>query len=109
MTTTTTRIGRTRPLARGRDAPGSHTAAQELMESGEHHKQSLQTLAALARFPFRTSKEIAREAGLERHMPGRRLPDLEKDGYAVSRKDKAQKTWTITQAGFELLKREGLR
>ena len=106
--TTATRIGRSRPLARGRDAPGSHTAADKLLDSGAHSAQNLKFLAALKRRPFRTSKQLAAESGLDRHMVGRRLPDLKADGYALERTDRPEKTWTITAAGLELCRKEGL-
>lgn len=102
-TTTTKRIGRAKPLARGTDGPGSHAAADALKDSGVYDKQIMVVLAALRRLPFRTSKQLAEDAGLERHLVGRRLPDLENEGWAVSRNDTKEKTWSMTDAGWAAL------
>ncbi len=64
-------------LARSTDPSSSHAAAAEHIASGRHASQKQQVLAALRTWPGSTSKELAARAGLERHIPGRRLKDLE--------------------------------
>lgn len=109
MSTTSTRIGRGRALARATDGHGSHEAADRLKNSGEHLAQKMQVLHAVRRFPFRTSKELAKEARLDRHMVARRLPDLKAEGLALERTDRKQKTWSLTRTGLDLARKEGMR
>ena len=66
--------------ARTTDNEASHVAAEQVESSGVADRQRDQCLVAVRNWPGRTSKELARLSGLERHMLGRRLPELERRG-----------------------------
>ena len=69
------------PLAATADPQSSHLAAAEITASGLRDSQKRMIIEWLsARATALTSAEIARDAGLDRHMVARRLPDLERDG-----------------------------
>lgn len=53
-------------------------AAEELKRSGRLNQQCRQVLEALRGTPGATSAELARFAGLDRHLVARRLPDLDR-------------------------------
>lgn len=65
------------PLARTKDPISSHQAVDEIKSSGTHAEQCNAVAAAVTRWPGRTSAELAHLMAIERHIPGRRLPDLE--------------------------------
>ncbi len=72
------------PIAAAGDPETSHLAAYELDSSGQRRAQKralLRFLLEIAGTP-RTSAEIARDGGFDRHMVARRLPDLEADSLA---------------------------
>ena len=71
-------------LRRSTDPETSHSAAQELVESGHHGKQCTGVLLALVDSPGVTSRELADISGIDLAVIFRRLPDLEKGGV-VSR------------------------
>jgi len=90
-------------LRRSTDPVSSHSAAEELVESGHHGKQCTGVLLALVDNPGTTSMELAVVANIDRHVVARRLPDLEKGGVVsrgTIRKCKVGKrlamTWTAT-------------
>lgn len=63
--------------AASRDDPDtSDIAARKAEASGSARDQRAQCLAQVMRHPGSTAAEIARLAGLERHAPSRRLPEL---------------------------------
>ncbi len=51
-----------------------------MVRSGAQRAQKERTAAAVAQFPGKTSMELARATGLDRHMVARRLPELVKEG-----------------------------
>ena len=67
-------------LSRKTDPASSAEAAEKLVASGAHASQKQRTLAALAKHPGSTSAELGTIMGVSRHVPARRLPDLERDG-----------------------------
>jgi hypothetical protein len=82
------------PIASHRDPVSSHLAAAEITASGLRDSQKRIILDWLrGRATALTSAEISRDAGLDRHMVARRLPDLERDGL-VQRG--AERTCTAT-------------
>lgn len=66
--------------ARCTDPETSHAAAREADESGRTAKQRFIVLEYVERVPGATAAEIAVLAGLERHVPSRRLPELREAG-----------------------------
>lgn len=64
-------------LASPKDPETSHEAARELEASGALGRQRQEVIDALRRFPDSTSAELAKRSGLDRHLCGRRLPELE--------------------------------
>ena len=90
-------------LRRWNDPVSSFSAARELVESGHHGKQCTGVLLALVDNPGVTSRELADISGIDVHVIGRRLPDLEKGGVVsrgTIRKCKSGNrlamTWTAT-------------
>ncbi len=69
------------PISRATDPITSRLAAEEITASGLRDSQKALVLRAVQQFPRSTSKELARAAGLDRHLVARRLPDLEADGF----------------------------
>lgn len=67
----------TNPIASPNDPISSHLAASEVTVSGRRARQCQEVLAAVKKWPGRTSAELAQLAGLDRHLVARRLPDLE--------------------------------
>lgn len=58
------------------DPETSYEAFQAHVASGAHEAQCRAVLAAVERWPGRTSSELAAMMGVDRHMPARRLSDL---------------------------------
>ena len=71
-----------RPPARRTDPETSRLSAADLVATHQLNQQCGTVLHALRRYPHRTSAELARDAGLDRHMTARRLSDLREAGYA---------------------------
>ncbi|HOD84860.1 MAG TPA: winged helix-turn-helix domain-containing protein [Phycisphaerae bacterium] len=71
-------------LARRTDSPTSHQAAEEVEASGRAASQRHLCLIEVWKTPGKTAAEIAVAAGLERHVPSRRLPELRKAGQIVN-------------------------
>lgn len=65
------------PLAAKSDPITSHKAAERYVSSGQHRNDKAAVLEALKRCtrPV-SSKELASEAGMDRYMVAKRLPDL---------------------------------
>ena len=89
------------PLAAHADPMTSHRAASVLTRSGARDAQKREVLAALRRHPGVSSKQLAALAKLDRHQCGRRLPDLERDGF-VRRGPEAQDGSGITWVAMEV-------
>ena len=68
------------PRARRSDGDGSHIAADQLERSGRAAQQLSACLEAVRRHPGCTSRELAALVGLDRHLVGRRCPELAKRG-----------------------------
>lgn len=79
------------PRARKSDPLTSHLAAAEGEKSGRFKAQAKQVLEAVKAFPGRTSRELAREAKMDRYVFARRLPELETDGEV--RKGEPRECW----------------
>lgn len=78
--------------ARTTDPDSSHRAADRLERSGELTRQARIVLALLECFPGLSSKQLAEasrgtESVLDRYQVARRLPDLERAGYARRSKE----------------------
>lgn len=73
-------MGQGRPTSRTTDPQSSHDAIAALEASGELGKQHRRALEAVRRNNGMTSKHLAQLTGLDRHMLGRRLPELERSG-----------------------------
>ncbi len=67
-------------LARTTDPTGSHVAAADLLASGRLHDQQSKAEAAVRLHPGHSSLHLATLTGLDRHMLGRRLPELARQG-----------------------------
>jgi hypothetical protein len=68
-------------LARARhDAPTSQQAADRMNKSGAAPTQAEIVLAAIKDIPGRTSAELSRDTGLDRHAVASRCADLKKAG-----------------------------
>ncbi len=70
--------------ARSRDPITSHIAAQESETSGRATSQRQICLIEVWKQPGRTAAEIAVTAGMQRHVPSRRLPELRASGQVVN-------------------------
>lgn len=66
--------------ARSTDPDTSHQAAQRVERTGTAHDQRSICLRIVTSAPGLTAAEIAQRAGLERHVPSRRLPELRDAG-----------------------------
>lgn len=68
--------------ARSTDPASSHQAARRVTASGKADAHCQVCLEAVIAVPGRTSAEIAKATGLERHEAARRLSDLKARGLA---------------------------
>lgn len=68
------------PRARRTDPDSSHRAATAITPHLSSQRQ--QVWEALRKHPSRTTKSLAEVSGLDRHMVGRRMKELESRGYA---------------------------
>lgn len=62
------------------DPASSFAAGAEHVASGRNAAQRAAVLAALRENPGATSDELADAMGIDRHIPGRRLSELERAG-----------------------------
>jgi len=92
--------------ARRTDPLSSKLAAQQITASGTRKIQCEAVLDAVKQYPFHTSREIAQILDIDRYVPSRRLPDLEKQGLVCRcqmRKckvgGKISLTWCATAQG----------
>ncbi|WP_414486207.1 winged helix-turn-helix domain-containing protein [Stenotrophomonas maltophilia] len=67
-------------LARSTDPNSSHAAAADLVACGALRVQHAKTEAAVIRHPGHSSLHLSTLTGLDRHMLGRRLPELAREG-----------------------------
>lgn len=67
-------------LARSTDPSTSHVAAADLVARGMQAVQHAKTEAAVVLHPGQSSLHLATLTGLDRHMLGRRLPELAREG-----------------------------
>ena len=65
------------PASRRDDPESSHQAEAEHTQTGRRADQQRQAAEAVRRWPGRTSSELARLSGMDRHALGRRLPEIE--------------------------------
>lgn len=65
------------PASRSSDPKTSHAAEAEHTASGKRAAQQRQAADAVRQWPGRTSSELARLSGMDRHALGRRLPEIE--------------------------------
>jgi DNA-binding transcriptional ArsR family regulator len=74
------------PVARARntDPVTSHIAAATVERTGVASTQRAQILHYVAHHPDLTASEIAEGLGIERIIPGKRLPELRDAGYLVN-------------------------
>ena len=70
--------------SRRTDPITSRQAASEAESSGRAASQRAICLARVNSHPGQTAAEIALAAGLERHVPSRRLPELRDQGLIVN-------------------------
>jgi predicted HTH transcriptional regulator len=86
--------------ARNSDPSSSHDAAAHVAKKGVARRQCETVLAALKVRPGRTSNELANEAGLDRYVVARRLPELKKRGRVQQiihkRRDRITNRWATT-------------
>lgn len=68
------------PLARHSDPESSQAAVREIKGSGLRAAQCEAVYRAVAANPGRTSAELAEIMHIDRHIPARRLADLEHQG-----------------------------
>lgn len=67
-------------LARSNDPNSSHAAAADLIATGKLLDQQTRAAAAVKRHPGPVSLHLATLTGLDRHMLGRRRPELARQG-----------------------------
>lgn len=67
-------------LARSNDPNSSHAAAADLIATGKLLDQQTRAAAAVKRHPGQSSLHLSTLTGLDRHMLGRRLPELAREG-----------------------------
>lgn len=105
--------GGLRQPSRNNDPETSHEAARELRASGRLTEQCLETLQALVRYEFHTTKaptshELAGNDLEARYQHARRLPDLKALGLVVQLDSKrpcavtgrAAFPWRVTEEGM---------
>ena len=92
--------------SRRTDPITSHQAAHEAESSGRAASQRAICLARVKSHPGQTAAEIAIAAGLERHVPSRRLPELRYQGLIVNGESRIceatgrrSMTWYPTKGG----------
>lgn len=68
--------------ARRSDPETSHEAARSMNRTGRAAEQRQAVLMALCANPGSTTAELAAVMGVDRHVPGRRMSELEKQGHA---------------------------
>lgn len=73
-----------RAQSRSTDPHTSVEAAERIESSGVAGAQRARCLAVVQATPGLTAAEIAQAAGLERHVPSRRLPELRRLGLVVN-------------------------
>ncbi len=66
--------------ARSTDPQSSHIAAADLAAGGTLRVQQAKAEAAVIRHPGHSSLHLSTLTGLDRHMLGRRLPELAREG-----------------------------
>jgi DNA-binding MarR family transcriptional regulator len=91
-------------LARNSDPWTSHAAAEQIEDTGLLRGQKRYVYEALRRRNGSTSAELGRDLGIDRHVPGRRLPDLEREGLVRQGpvrqcrvKKRASVTWFVVE------------
>lgn len=67
-------------MSRRTDPHTSHEAAERVTSSGAASAQREACLRAVVEHPGLTAAEIAEVIGVDRHAPGRRLPELRQAG-----------------------------
>ena len=67
-------------LARSTDPTSSHVAAADLIATGKLLDQQTKAAVAVQRHPGQSSLHLSTLTGLDRHMLGRRLPELAREG-----------------------------
>lgn len=85
--------------SRKRDPDGSRVAAQRYERTGAGASDRVRVLEALRRFGPCTSKQLALWSGLDRHLCGKRLPDLLRLRLAEKcgkRSDSREDVWRVT-------------
>jgi len=70
------------PIARNKDIASSKAAAKEITESGAREGQLRDALDLVRKHPGHTSLELTDFGTLDRYQLARRLPELERMGYA---------------------------
>lgn len=93
--------------ARSTDPDTSHAAARENAESGAGDRQRLAVLAAVRSKPGMTSDELAASIHVDRHIPGRRLSELEHAGLV--RRGEARKSELTGRDGLTWFPVEGAK
>lgn len=66
--------------ARSCDPNSSHAAASDLISTGKFLDQQTKAAVAVQRYPGQSSLHLSALTGLDRHMLGRRLPELARQG-----------------------------
>lgn len=98
------------PLARVTDPVTSHESADAVRSSGRLAEQHEAVLNLVRRYRDRTSAELAVLGGMERHVPGRRLCELERHGLVevsgrrpCSTNGRSMQTYrAVTQGGVSI-------
>ena len=92
------------PLSRSTDPVTSYQAADGLAASGTWSKQKIAVYQCLFNHDGATGAEVASFMGADRHMPSRRLPEIERTGYIKRGKPRKcavcgtnQTTWWIVK------------
>lgn len=77
-------------LAHNTDPSTSHQTAEEVEASGRAASQRHLCLLEAWKRPGRTAAETAEAAGLERHVPSRRLPELRQAGQVKNGEERVR-------------------
>lgn len=93
------------PMSRAGDGYGSTDAEARIMANGAVARDQRQVLLGFIKHPGTTTKELAELMGLDRHMVGRRTPQLAETFLHRMKpppgtpRDKREFRWMATEAG----------
>lgn len=95
------------PASHREDSRAAHRADERQNASGKKLHDTTLVLKGLYAWPNTTSKRLAELCGFDRHMAGRRLPDLMHNGLVDRVEDPAEGwRWSLTAKGLAEVSRQ---